>query len=126
MARISGVNIPTNKRTCIALTYIFGIGPKKATDICTKASIEKSKRVNQLNEEEISKIRELIDKNIVIEGDLRREIAMNIKRLNDLGCYRGLRHRKKLPVRGQRTHTNARTRKGKAIAIAGRKKVLKG
>ena len=126
MARISGVNIPTNKKICISLTYIFGIGPKKATDICTKASIEKSKRVNQLNEEEISKIRELIDKNIVIEGDLRREIAMNIKRLNDLGCYRGLRHRKKLPVRGQRTHTNARTRKGKAIAIAGKKKVLKG
>ena len=92
----------------------------------TKASIEKSKRVNQLNEEEISKIRELIDNNIAVEGDLRREIAMNIKRLNDLGCYRGLRHRKKLPVRGQRTHTNARTRKGKAIAIAGKKKVLKG
>tara|TARA_B100002003_G_C13788902_1_gene390196 strand:+ start:50 stop:430 length:381 start_codon:yes stop_codon:yes gene_type:complete len=126
MARISGINIPTNKRVCIALTYIFGIGPKRAFDICTKASIEKSKRVNQLNEEEISKIRELIDKNIAVEGDLRREIAMNIKRLNDQGSYRGLRHRKKLPVRGQRTHTNARTRKGKAIAIAGKKKVLKG
>ena len=126
MARISGVNIPTNKRVCIALTYIFGIGPKIANDICLKASIEKSKRVNQLNEEEISKIRELVDKNIVVEGDLRREIATNIKRLNDLGSYRGLRHRKKLPVRGQRTHTNARTRKGKAIAIAGKKKVLKG
>ena len=126
MARISGINIPTNKRVCIALTYIFGIGPKRAFDICTKASIKKSKRVNQLNEEEISKIRELIDNNIAVEGDLRREIAMNIKRLNDLGCYRGLRHRKKLPVRGQRTHTNARTRKGKAIAIAGKKKVLKG
>ncbi len=126
MARISGINIPTNKRVCIALTYIFGIGPKKALDICTQASIEKSKRVNQLNEEEISKIRELIDNNIVVEGDLRREISTNIKRLNDLGSYRGLRHRKKLPVRGQRTHTNARTRKGKAIAIAGKKKVLKG
>lgn len=126
MARISGVNIPTNKRVCIALTYIFGIGPKIANDICLKASIEKSKRVNQLNEDEISKIRALVDKNIVVEGDLRREIATNIKRLNDLGSYRGLRHRKKLPVRGQRTHTNARTRKGKAIAIAGRKKVLKG
>ena len=126
MARISGVNIPTNKRVCIALTYIFGIGPIRATDICTKASIEKSKRVNQLNEEEISKIRELIDADYVIEGDLRREVAMNIKRLNDLGCYRGLRHRKKLPVRGQRTHTNARTRKGRAVAIAGKKKVLKG
>ena len=126
MARISGINIPTNKRACIALTYIFGIGPKRATDICKKASIEKSKRVNQLTEEEISKIRELVDNDYVVEGDLRREIAMNIKRFNDLGCYRGLRHRKKLPVRGQRTHTNARTRKGKAIAIAGKKKVLKG
>ncbi len=126
MARISGINIPTNKRVCIALTYIFGIGPKKALDICTQASIEKSKRVNQLNEEEISKIRELVDNNIVVEWYLRREISTNIKRLNDLGSYRGLRHRKKLPVRGQRTHTNARTRKGKAIAIAGKKKVLKG
>tara|TARA_B100000315_G_C14409560_1_gene510339 strand:+ start:507 stop:887 length:381 start_codon:yes stop_codon:yes gene_type:complete len=126
MARISGVNIPTNKRACISLTYIFGIGPKRAADICSKASIDKSKRVNQLSEEEIGKVRELIDKNYVIEGDLRREIAMNIKRFNDMGCYRGLRHRKKLPVRGQRTHTNARTRKGKAVAIAGKKKVLKG
>ena len=126
MARISGVNIPTNKRTCIALTYIFGIGPKRAADICTKVSIEKFKRINQLNDEEISRIREFIDKNHKVEGDLRREIAMNIKRFNDLGCYRGLRHRKKLPVRGQRTHTNARTRKGKAIAIAGKKKILKG
>ena len=126
MARISGINIPTNKRSCISLTYIFGIGLKTATYICTKASIENSKRVNQHTDEEISKIRELVDKNYVVEGDLRREIAMNIKRFNDLGCYRGLRHRKKLPVRGQRTHTNARTRKGKAIAIAGKKKVLKG
>ena len=126
MARISGVNIPTNKRACIALTYIFGIGPKRAADICSKASIEKLKRINELTEEEISKIRELVDENYVVEGDLRREVAMNIKRFNDLGCYRGLRHRKKLPVRGQRTHTNARTRKGKAVAIAGKKKVLKG
>ena len=126
MARISGVNIPTSKRACIALTYIFGIGPKRAADICAKASIEKSKRINQLNEEEISRVRELIDKNHMVEGDLRREITMNIKRLNDLGCYRGLRHRKKLPVRGQRTHTNARTRKGKAVAIAGKKRILKG
>ena len=126
MARISGVNIPTNKRACVSLTYIFGIGPKRASDICTQASIEKSKRINQLNDEEISRIRELIDKQHSVEGDLRREIAMNIKRFNDLGCYRGMRHRKKLPVRGQRTHTNARTRKGKAIAIAGKKKVLKG
>ena len=126
MARISGVNIPTNKRACIALTYIFGIGPKRAADICAKASIEKSKRINQLNEEEISRVRELIDKNHMVEGDLRREITMNIKRLHDLGCYRGLRHRKKLPVRGQRTHTNARTRKGKAVAIAGKKRILKG
>ena len=121
MARISGVNIPTNKRACIALTYIFGIGPKRALDICTEASIDKSKRINQLTDEEVSKIRELVDKNFIVEGDLRREISMNIKRFNDLGCYRGLRHRKKLPVRGQRTHCNARTRKGKAIAIAGKK-----
>jgi small subunit ribosomal protein S13 len=126
MARISGINIPTNKRACIALTYIYGIGPKRAADICAKASIEKSKRVNQLTDEEVSKIRELVDNDFVVEGDLRREISMNIKRFNDLGCYKGLRHRKKLPVRGQRTHTNARTRKGKAIAIAGKKKVLKG
>ena len=126
MARISGVNIPTNKRACIALTYIFGIGPKRAADICAKASIEKSKRINELNEDEISKIRELVNEKYIVEGDLRREVAMNIKRFNDLGCYRGLRHRKKLPVRGQRTHTNARTRKGKAVAIAGKKKVLKG
>ena len=126
MARISGVNIPTNKRTCVALTYIFGIGPKKATEICSKVSVDKSKKVNQLNDDEITKIRDIIDKNYFIEGNLRREITMNIKRLTDLGCYRGLRHRKKLPVRGQRTHTNARTRKGKAVAIAGKKKVLKG
>ena len=126
MARISGVNIPTNKKIHIALTYIFGIGQKRASDICIKASIDQSKRVNQLNDDEVTKIRELIESSYAVEGNLRREISMNIKRLTDLGCYRGLRHRKKLPVRGQRTHTNARTRKGKAVAIAGRKKVIKG
>ena len=126
MARISGVNIPTNKKIHIALTYIFGIGQKRASDICIKASIDQSKRVNQLNDDEVTKIRELIESSFSVEGNLRREISMNIKRLTDLGCYRGLRHRKKLPVRGQRTHTNARTRKGKAVAIAGRKKVIKG
>tara|TARA_Y100001970_G_C14083888_1_gene776219 strand:+ start:787 stop:1167 length:381 start_codon:yes stop_codon:yes gene_type:complete len=126
MARISGVNIPTNKRVHIALTYIFGIGEKIANDICSEANIDISKRVNELKDDELNKIRELIDKNHSVEGDLRRKISMDIKRLNDLGCYRGLRHRKKLPVRGQRTHTNARTRKGKAVAIAGKKKVTKG
>mgnify|MGYP000159086723 FL=1 len=126
MARISGVNIPTNKKIHVALTYIFGIGPKIANDICTQASIDNTKRVNQLNEDEITKIRELVESGYSVEGDLRRTISMNIKRLTDLGCYRGLRHRKKLPVRGQRTHTNARTRKGKAVAIAGKKKVIKG
>ena len=126
MARISGVNIPTNKKINIALSYIFGIGQKRASDICIKASIDQSKRVNQLNDDEVTKIRELIESSYAVEGNLRREISMNIKRLTDLGCYRGLRHRKKLPVRGQRTHTNARTRKGKAVAIAGRKKVIKG
>ena len=126
MARISGVNIPTSKRIHVALTYIFGIGPKIAGDICSEASIDISKRVNQLNDDEVNKIREIIDKKHSVEGDLRRKISMNIKRLTDLGCYRGLRHRKKLPVRGQRTHTNARTRKGKAVAIAGKKKVTKG
>ena len=126
MARISGVNIPTNKRIHIALTYIFGIGPKIADDICTEASIDMTRRVNQLNDEEVNKIREIIESKHSVEGDLRRKISMDIKRLTDLGCYRGLRHRKKLPVRGQRTHTNARTRKGKAVAIAGKKKVTKG
>jgi small subunit ribosomal protein S13 len=126
MARISGVNIPTNKRIHVALTYIFGIGPKIAGDICTEASIDITKRVNQLNDDEVNKIREVIDSKHSVEGDLRRKISMDIKRLTDLGCYRGLRHRKKLPVRGQRTHTNARTRKGKAVAIAGKKKVTKG
>ena len=126
MARISGVNIPTNKKINIALTYIYGIGPKIAGDICDKASIDVTKRVNQLNDDELNKIRDLIDQKHTVEGDLRRKISLDIKRLNDLGCYRGLRHRKKLPVRGQRTHTNARTRKGKAVAIAGKKKVTKG
>ena len=126
MARISGVNIPTNKKIQIALTYIYGIGPKIADDICQKASIDKSKRVNQLNEEEVTKIRELVESSYTVEGDLRRKVSVNMKRLTDLGCYRGLRHRKRLPVRGQRTHTNARTRKGKAVAIAGKKKVTKG
>ena len=126
MARISGVNIPTAKKIHIALTYIYGIGSKIATDLCDQASIDKSKRVNELNDDEINKIREIIDQKHVVEGDLRRKVSMDIKRLNDLGCYRGLRHRKKLPVRGQRTHTNARTRKGKAVAIAGKKKVTKG
>ena len=126
MARISGINIPTNKKVHIALTYIFGIGKKISNDICKDASVDVSKRVSELNDEELNKIRELIDNKTTVEGDLRRKISMDIKRLNDLGCYRGLRHRKKLPVRGQRTHTNARTRKGKAVAIAGKKKVTKG
>ena len=126
MARISGVNIPTAKKIHIALTYIYGIGPKIASDLCNQASIDKTKRVNELNDDEINKIREIIDKKHAVEGDLRRKISLDIIRLNDLGCYRGLRHRKKLPVRGQRTHTNARTRKGKAVAIAGKKKVTKG
>ena len=126
MARISGVNIPTAKKIHIALTYIYGIGPKIATELCDQASIDKSKRVNELNDDELNKIREIIDQKHMVEGDLRRKISMDIKRLNDLGCYKGLRHRKKLPVRGQRTHTNARTRKGKAVAIAGKKKVTKG
>ena len=126
MARISGVNIPTNKKIHVALTYIFGIGPKSADDICTEASIDITKRVSELNDEDLNKIRDLIDEKHTVEGDLRRKVSLDIKRLNDLGCYRGLRHRKKLPVRGQRTHTNARTRKGKAVAIAGKKKVTKG
>ena len=126
MARISGVNIPTNKKINIALTYIFGIGNKVAMDICSEASVDITKRVSELNDDELNVIRDLIDQKHTVEGDLRRKISLDIKRLNDLGCYRGLRHRKKLPVRGQRTHTNARTRKGKAVAIAGKKKVTKG
>ena len=126
MARISGVNIPTNKKVNIALTYIFGIGNKVAGDICSEASVDIKKRVSELNDDELNAIRDLIDQKHTVEGDLRRKVSLDIKRLNDLGCYRGLRHRKKLPVRGQRTHTNARTRKGKAVAIAGKKKVTKG
>lgn len=122
MARIAGVNIPTNKRVVIALTYIHGIGNKNATEICEKVGIERERRVNELSDSEVIQIRESIDQTYLVEGDLRREVAMNIKRLMDLGCYRGLRHRRGLPVRGQRTHTNARTRKGPSKAIAGKKK----
>ena len=125
MARIAGVNIPTNKRVEIALRYIHGIGPSNAKDICKKVGIGDDRRVSDLTETEVIQIRETIDRDYVVEGDLRREVAMNIKRLMDLGCYRGLRHRRGLPVRGQRTHTNARTRKGPARAIAGKKKVTK-
>ena len=125
MARIAGVNIPTNKRVLISLRYIYGIGPSNAVGICTQLGIPDDRRVNQLSDEEVLKLRELIDRDYRVEGDLRREVAMNIKRLMDLGCYRGLRHRRGLPVHGQRTHTNARTRKGKAVAIAGKKKVTK-
>jgi len=122
VARIAGVNIPTQKRAVIALTYIHGIGPAKAKEICAKVGIPSERRVHQLTDAEVVRIREVIDQDYQVEGDLRREVAMNIKRLMDLGCYRGLRHRKGLPVRGQRTHTNARTRKGPAKAIAGKKK----
>jgi|TARA_B110000438_G_scaffold303149_2_gene363382 small subunit ribosomal protein S13 len=122
LARIAGVNIPTNKRVEIALRSIHGIGPIKARDICNKVNIDLTKRVNQLSDSEVIAIREAIDNDYIVEGDLRREVAMNIKGMMDLGCYRGLRHRRGLPVRGQRTHTNARTRKGPAKAIAGKKK----
>jgi len=122
LARIAGVNIPTNKRVVIALTYIHGIGPKAAKDIVAKIGIDVARRVQDLTDQEVLHIRETIDAEYTVEGDLRRETAMNIKRLMDLACYRGLRHRKGLPVRGQRTHTNARTRKGKAKPIAGKKK----
>jgi small subunit ribosomal protein S13 len=122
MARIAGVNIPTNKRVVIALQYIPGIGPAKAKEITTKLNIAPERRVQDLTDQEVLQIREAIDAGYMVEGDLRRETAMNIKRLMDLACYRGLRHRKGLPVRGQRTHTNARTRKGKAKPIAGKKK----
>ena len=122
MARIAGVNIPTGKRVIIALTYIHGIGRTKALEICDSVGITHEKRVNELTDDEVIRIRETIDRDFQVEGDLRREVAMNIKRLMDLGCYRGLRHRRGLPVRGQRTHTNARTRKGPAKAIAGKKK----
>ena len=122
MARIAGVNIPTNKRVVIALQYIHGIGPKIAKDLISKVGIEESRRVNQLSDAEVLQLREAIDRDYTVEGDLRRETAVNIKRLMDLASYRGLRHRKGLPVRGQRTHTNARTRKGPAKPIAGKKK----
>ncbi len=122
MARIAGVNIPTHKPVAIALTYITGIGRTSANNICEATGIDPTKRVNELLDNEVLKIREEIDSNYTVEGDLRREVQMNIKRLMDLGCYRGLRHRRNLPVRGQRTHTNARTRKGPARPIAGKKK----
>jgi len=122
VARIAGVNIPTKKRVKIALTYIHGIGPNIANNICSKAGIEDHRRVNDLTEDELTKVRDIIDEDVLVEGDLRRQTAMNIKRYLDLGCYKGLRHRRSLPVRGQRTHTNARTRKGPAKAIAGKKK----
>ena len=122
MARIAGVNIPSNKRVEVALTYIHGIGDTFARQICSKVNIPLERRVSQLTESEVMQIREVIDRDYMVEGDLRREVSINIKRLMDLGCYRGLRHRRGLPVRGQRTHTNARTRKGPAKPIAGKKK----
>jgi len=122
VARIAGVNLPTNKRVVIALQYIHGIGPKIAKEIMTKVNLPQERRVSQLTDAEVLQVREIIDRDYMVEGDLRRDVAMNIKRLMDLGCYRGLRHRKGLPVRGQRTHTNARTRKGPAKTIAGKKK----
>jgi small subunit ribosomal protein S13 len=122
VARIAGVNIPTNKRVVIALQYIHGVGPARARQIVDKVGIEEARRVSQLTDAEVLQIRETIDHDYQVEGDLRREVAVNIKRLMDLACYRGLRHRKGLPVRGQRTHTNARTRKGPAKPIAGKKK----
>jgi len=122
VARIAGVNIPTVKRVPIALTYITGIGPSSAEAICEAVKIDFTRRVNELSDAEVLAIREHIDANYAVEGDVRREVQMNVKRLMDLGCYRGLRHRRNLPVRGQRTHTNARTRKGPARAIAGKKK----
>ena len=122
MARIAGVNIPTNKRVVISLRYIYGIGPAKAQQICTALGIPDERRVNQLSDDEILRLRETIDKDFRVEGDLRREVAMNIKRLMDLGCYRGMRHRRGLPVRGQRTRTNARTRKGPKKGAAALKK----
>ncbi len=122
MARIAGVNLPTNKRVVIALQYIHGVGPRIAKEIVEKVNLPAERRVSQLTDAEVLQIREMIDRDYMVEGDLRREVSMNIKRLMDLGCYRGLRHRKGLPVRGQRTHTNARTRKGPAKTIAGKKK----
>jgi small subunit ribosomal protein S13 len=123
LARIAGVNIPTNKRVVIALQYIHGIGARKAQEIMDKVHIPQERRVSQLTDQEVLQIREVIDRDYMVEGDLRRDVQLNIKRLQDLGCYRGLRHRRNLPVRGQRTHTNARTRKGPSKPIAGKKKV---
>ena len=125
MARIAGVNIPTQKKAVIALTYIYGIGNYRAQQIMAEANVNLEKRVNELSDQEVIKIREVIDRGFQVEGDLRREVSMNIKRLKDLRCYRGMRHSRGLPVRGQRTHTNARTRKGKAVPIAGKKMVGK-
>ncbi len=122
MARIAGVNIPTGKRAVIALTYIHGIGRTTAVKICEACGIADDRRVSDLSDDEVARIRDMIDQDFTVEGELRRDVAMNIKRLMDLGCYRGLRHRRQLPVRGQRTHTNARTRKGPAKPIAGKKK----
>ncbi len=122
MARIAGINIPSGKPIWISLTYIYGIGRTVSLEICKKANVEPTMRVHKLAEDQVASIRKVIEEGYQVEGDLRREISINIKRLIDLGCYRGLRHRKRLPVRGQRTHTNARTRKGKAVAIAGKKK----
>ncbi len=122
MARIAGINIPTNKRIEIALTYIYGIGRTRATKICEQTGVKIGTRVHELTDDEVIRIREFIDRDFIVEGDLRREVSVNIKTKMDLGSYQGLRHRRKLPVRGQRTHTNARTRKGKAVAIAGKKK----
>ncbi len=122
MARIAGINIPTGKRVVVALTYIHGIGPTSSQKICSVVGIPPERRVSDLTDDELARVREIIDQNYQVEGELRREVAMNVKRLMDLGCYRGIRHRRGLPVRGQRTHTNARTRKGPAKAIAGKKK----
>lgn len=125
MARIAGVDLPRNKRLEIALTYVYGIGVSAARKICESSKIDLNKKTDQLTENEVQKLREIVEKSFRVEGDLRREISLNIKRLVDLGCYRGVRHRKGLPVRGQRTHSNARTRKGPAVAIAGKKMVTK-
>jgi|TARA_B100000886_G_scaffold295803_1_gene222765 small subunit ribosomal protein S13 len=125
MARIAGINIPTQKKLKIALTYVYGIGNKVSNDICLKANVDSNTRVQDLSESEIKNISDVISSSFLVEGDLRREVSGNIKRLKDLGTYRGVRHRRNLPCRGQRTHTNARTKKGKAIAIAGKKKVTK-
>ena len=125
MARIAGINIPTQKKLKIALTYVYGVGNKVSNDICLKANVDSNTRVQDLSESEIKNISDVISSSFLVEGDLRREVSGNIKRLKDLGTYRGVRHRRNLPCRGQRTHTNARTKKGKAIAIAGKKKVTK-